>query len=323
MRQIDQSLYICSTYYHVYVTLLKRMVIGGPMDLVVCDDIPTGPELCQRLRESGLFGRVWYIEQSKLPREWGKNLIDWIFFQKKRRLRAIAPLLPFRVWDYENVYIYHDGTPLGMHLIDAKKPYHLIEDSLNFYQRFEKTPQAAFLKRYTWKYRLRKLMGWGYFSLGDSPYTLDVEVNENKELQLSRVHVVELSRTALRLKLNNAQAGQMVHLFGVPPVSAKHGETALLLTQPLFLDGVCDSEGTQFDKYKEIAADLHRQGYEVIVKPHPRDTVDYTQLGLPVLERTFPVELLEYIVDGGFGCAATVSSSAVYSVLAKRYARYF
>lgn len=322
MQQVNRALYICSTYYHVYVTLLKRMALGGAMDLVVCDDIPTGQELCRRLAESGLFGSVWYIEQSKLPREWGKNLIDWIFFQKKRRFHAIAPLLPFRVWDYKDVYIYHDGTPIGMHLIDAKKPYHLVEDSLNFYQRFEETPQATFLRRHTWKYRLRKRMGWGYFSLGDSPYTLDVEVNENNDLQLRPLPVVELSRSALRQKLNTAQTRQLVDLFGVQSVSAEQTKAALLLTEPLYRDGVCDSENKQIQIYRNVVADLRERGYDVLIKPHPRDTVDYEPLGLPVLERTFPVELLEYILGGEFACAAAVSSLAVQSVPSKQVRLY-
>lgn len=322
MQPVKPALYICSTYYHVYVTLLKCMVLHQAIDLVICDDLPTAEQLSQRLKHSGLFGQVWMVEQSKLPRQWGKNLIDWIFFQKKRRLKAISPLLPFSVWDYEDVYIFHDGTPLGMHLIDAKKPYHLIEDSLNFYQRFEETPQAAFLRRHTLKYKLRQLMGWGYFSLGHSPYTLDVEVNENKALQLSGPPIVEQNREKLQKQLHPEQKEQLLSLFDVPVLTIPQGWTALILTEPLYQDGVCESPGKQYSIYEKIENDLRKQGYYTIIKPHPRDTVEYETLEIPILNRAFPVELLTYLLDGKLACVAAVSSSAIEAVPAQIRKKY-
>lgn len=322
MCPVKQSLYICSTYYHVYITLLKCMVLQEKIDVVVCDDIPTGRELCERLQRSGLFGHAWYVAQSKLPREWGKNLIDWVFFQKKRRLKAIVPLLPFCVWDYKDVYIFHDGTPLGMHLIDARKPYHLIEDSIDFYQRFDDTPQAIFLKRHTLKYRLRKWVGWGYFSLGDSPLTIDVEVNKNENLQLTTIPVVELPRKEMVDKLSAEDKHRLLSLFGVTQCPISLENTALLLTEPLYNDKVCPSQKVQFLKYKQIVGDLKKQGYRVIIKPHPRDTVEYSGLSVPVLEQTFPVELLNCWLQGEFECVAAVSSTAVFSVRAKRIKMY-
>ena len=319
----DVSLYICSTYYHVYIVLLKCLggAEKGRPDLVVCDDIPTGKRLAEKLKESGLFFHVWFVEQSKLPREWGRNLIDWCFFQKRRRYQAISPLLPFRLDTYSDVYIFHDGTPLGMYLNDAGKPYHLIEDSLNFYQVFDRTPQAAFLKRDTLKYRLRKCFRLGYFSLGDSFNTIDVEVNEARNLQLTQLPVIEISRKALLENLDDRARSVILDIFEVGQPLQVGENTALLLTEPLCLDRVCSSLEEQVERYQKIVNDLKENGYQVLIKPHPRDTADYTVLGERCLKADFPVELLPWI-GGEFACVAAVSSSAVYSVKAKQYTHY-
>ena len=311
------ALYICTTYYHVYITLLKVLSKPVDADLVVCDDIPTGEELARRLKRAGLFRHVWFVRQRQLPEERGRSLLDWVLFQHRRRYRAIHPMLPFRVETYQDIYIYHDGTPLGMYLEDAGKPYHLIEDSLNFYQRLRSTPQASLLRPHNWKFKIRKLLHSGYFPLGESPYVIDIEVNENKDLQIAGKAIVELSRDSMKQKLTPVHQQLILQVFGQPEMPEMGASTALLLTEPLYSDGVCTTPEEQLNIYTAILKVLRKVGFQVVIKPHPRDFKDYTGLGAQVLDKNFPIELLAHLMKAPLGCVAAVSSSAVFTIQAE------
>ena len=312
------ALYICTTYYHIYITLLKLLTKPSDADLVVCDDIPTGEELAHRIKQAGLFRHVWFVRQRQLPEERGQNLLDWVLFQHRRRYRVIRPMLPFQVEAYQDIYIYHDGTPLGMYLEDAGKPYHLVEDSLNFYQRLRNTPQASLLRPHNWKFKVRKLLHSGYFPLGESPYVKDIEVNENKSLQITGKPIVELPRVQMEQKIDSEQWNLILQIFGHPELPAMGSGTALLLTEPLCLDGVCSTMEEQLNIYQKMLDALQKGGFQVVIKPHPRDCGDYDAFGIQVLDKNFPIELLERCLKEPLGCVAAVSSSAVFSIPADK-----
>lgn len=312
------ALFICTTYYHVYVTLLKQLNAPREADLVICDDIPTGRTLAEQIRRAGLFSNVWYVQQSLLPEVRGHSRLDWVVFQHRRRYRTLHPLLPFQVENYQDVYLFHDGTPLGMYLTDARKPYHLIEDSLNFYQRFRETPQARLLKAHTWRFYLRRILNAGYFPLGESRFVIDIEVNDRSKLQIQGKKIVELSRSQLHSNLSPEGLRLLLEVFGCPQMPEMGGYCALLLTEPLYTDGVCGSLQEQVQIYKEMTTQLEQRGFHVVLKPHPRDTASYSHTSATVLERYFPIELLNDSSAFVLGCVAAVSSSAVYSITAKQ-----
>ncbi len=310
-------LYICTTYYHVYITLLKQLAKPQSMDLVICDDIPTGKTLADKLRKSGLFQHVWFVRQSQLPDVPGKNKLDCILFQHRRRYRVLTPLLPFRLEHYQDIYLFHDGTLLGMYLQDAGRPYHLIEDSLNFYQRIYDTPQAKLLPHKNLKYRLRKLLRMGYFPLGEYHRLIDIEVNQNTDLAISFPRIMERPRRELAHTLTAQNTALLLDLFDVPLNHMDSSNCTLILTEPLFQDGICQDEHEQLLLYKTLISKLKKRHSSIMLKPHPRDLLDYSPLQLPVMKREYPIELLNCLIPAPFACVAAVSSSAVFTVQAK------
>ena len=87
------------------------------------------------------------------------------------------------------------------------------------------------------------------------------------------------------------------------------------------LDGVCD-EATQYGIYSCIVSDLKSKGFDVLIKPHPRDNVDYGKLQAFITERTYPIELFIDCLEQPLCIVAAVSSSAVYSIHAKKIYLY-
>ena len=311
---MTSNLYICSTYYHVYITLCKVLTENQKADLMICDDIPTGKRLSEQIQKSGIFQHTWFVEESKYPEVRGANKLDWILFQHKRRRKEIEKLLPVSLKKYSSIFIYHDGIPLGMYLNDAHLRYHLIEDSLNFYQRFHNTAQGKYLKPHNLKFFIRKALNSGYFPLGDSNFIIDIEVNENKNLQLKGKKIKEVPRKNYEKKLTSVQKEKIQAIFELQKISDLPEHSALLLTEPLFIDEVCNSQEEQLAIYKSIVQELKRGGLYVILKPHPRDKTDYSELCIPQWDAYFPIELLNDFPNIRFDCAVAVSSSAIFTI---------
>ena len=314
------KLYICSTYYHAYITILKQFYNQTEADLIICDDIPTGQQLTERISKSGLFCHVWFIKQHELPDVPAKNWVDAVLCQHKRRASTLRPLLPFCVDEYEDIYIYHDGTALGSYLNDEKVSYHLIEDSLNFFQYIAQSSQKQFLYPHNLRYRIRRFLKAGYFPLGGSPYVLDIEVNERKNLQISNHNVIERPRALLEKHLSNKDIQLLYYLFGYDHPLISGTNNAIILTQPLFQDGMCLREEHR-KIYEEIVAYLTNCGYDVFIKPHPRDDIDYSNFSAIVIERYFPSELFQLEKTMIFECAVTIDSSSIVKFPARN--RYF
>lgn len=310
-------LYICTTYYHVYITLLKQLNNPVLADMVICDDIPEGNDLTEKIASTSLFEHVWFVKEGKLPEIRGRNVLDWILFQHRRRYQTIRPLLPFHEENYTDIYIYHDGTPLGMYLNDAKTAYHLIEDSYNFYQRIRETPQAKLLKPHNWKFWIRKMLNAGYFPLGESKYVIDIEVNQNKDLQMCGKPIVEAPRKRMESCLTKTDHRIISEIFGHNTIPKITEHSALLLTEPLFADGVCTSLEEQVLLYEKICKRLNKEKFDIFIKPHPRDQADYSGLNVLVVDRYFPIEIWNFALVNDFARAVAVSSSAIFNVKSK------
>lgn len=311
------KLYICSTYYHVYITLLKQFASPFEGDLIICDDLPTGGTLASNIRATNMFHNVWFIKQSELPPVRSKNVIDYLFFKHNRRSKILRTMLPFSVHNYEDIYIYHDGIPLGTYLNDERVPYHLIEDSLNFYQYVYQSSQAHFLPPHNLVYWIRRFFNAGYFPLGFSPFLLDIEVNNRSNLQIPSRKVIEYPRSRLE-QISIAQIQLLYDLFGFSFGTINNTDCAIILTQPLFQDGICSSEEKQYLIYQELSNYLQKKGYHIFLKPHPRDICSYFNLPVKIIDRYFPSELFALQRRNIFDCAVTISSSSITNFPAKK-----
>jgi len=311
------KLYICSTYYHIYITLLKYFAEPFEGDLVICDDIPTGELLAKKINVRKWFRKVFFVTQKKLPDESGKNPIDWVLFQHKRRAKLIKPLLPFDLNEYTDIYIYHDGTPLGMYLADVGRKYHLIEDSLDFYKTLYSSAQARCLHKRSWKYGIEWAFNAGYFPLGGSHLLIDIEVNDKKDLQIEGQNIIECPRDTLETNLTDNQKVALLEVFDYTELDVGD-RTALVLTQPLHKDGVVPAKEDQRKIYSEIIQNLQKKGYLPVIKPHPRDEMDYSNLGCQIINRFFPIELFTLAETRNFPCVAAVNSSGLKRLNADR-----
>lgn len=195
-----------------------------------------------------------------------------------------------------------------------KISYYLLEDGYNFYNKkifydlnlIESDP-------------LRQKLYKQYFNpvslIGSSPYCKSIEVNDISVVKTDERYkpFIEVPRHQLFKNIQKDKLDIILDIFGVKrnTLLNKQEKSILILTQPLYWNySITDSELVSM--YKNII-DEYKDNYTVYLKPHPRDTTDYTSLGeeIIILNRSIPLELYEIAEDIEFDIGITYDSSSL------------
>lgn len=322
-------IYVCHTYYHVYVAFLKEFALSGKTEKadIVLSSISTDFEkLGERLRRTGFFGEVIAFEEKKdtyfpgLAR-WKKdrgnsvlNLIQRMIFTKKFA-RLQEPFIPVDFSFYRDIYVFCDSDPVGYYLNYKKIPYHALEDGINCLQIFD---AARYDNR--GNFRLKAWMAAHnliFIQNGYAKYCLDMEINQKEGLKYDCPKYVVVPRSELAECVGPRESEILLEAF-IPDTAklkeqlkmVREGqENVLLLTEQLCSLSVRKQIFT--DILKEYCSDC-----VVFIKPHPRDEMDYEK-EFPeqiVLKGRFPLEILNHIPQIHFHKAVSVFTQAVYSM---------
>ena len=110
-----RNLYICHTIYHLYITIIKKMINNHNIDIVLSDTIYNCVELKEKLFKFNISDNVFIIEESKieLPKK-GFSFYDKINHNKKIAY-LLSKYIQFESNNYNNIYIYNDWTKIGMY----------------------------------------------------------------------------------------------------------------------------------------------------------------------------------------------------------------
>ena len=137
--------------------------------------------------------------------------------------------------------------------------------------------------------------------------------NENNNpLIKDKVQVINIKK--LWNNLSKIEQEKILEIFNVNIEGVDFNKkTALLLTQPLSESTAIDiTEEEELNIYKEIIDKF--KDYQIILKPHPRDTKDFKKIfpNVKVIDKSFPVEILTMInINPTVVCS--VVSAALYN----------
>ena len=335
--------YICHTYYHIYVTVLKELAGGeafardkADLFLSKMSDEILSPDLYERLTASGIFSNVSYLDEKK------ESNFPWLqkyknphasFFKKMcnrmayaRELpNAMAPFIQTDFSVYNDVYVYCDEDPIAYYLNYKKISYHALEDGLDcvVYCDVIINDDSRFLKLKMFLAR----RGLIFLPNGYSKYALDMEVNDLSRIKYPHKGWKEEPRENYVKKLTSEDRERLVRLF-IPNLEALRATCKkasvsfsednaapsadgafLLLTQPL-----CD-----LVTRKRIFEDIIREyakGAPVIIKPHPRDVLDYKKefSSCLILDPYFPIEVLNFCEGIHFQTVMSVMTTAIDTI---------
>jgi hypothetical protein len=313
---MKDRVYVCHTYYHVYIACLKELALGRRQgekaDLVLSTMSNDFGNLQERAENCGLFDRVWMFDEKEdvtfpevmnYKKNRGSLVLNLLARIKYTKLlgKMQQDYVPVDFKEYRDIYVFCDSDPIGYYLSYKKIPYHALEDGLDCISNYD---TARYDNR--GHFRLKALMsslnlifiqnGWG-------KYCIDMEVNNLSILPYPCPKYIEKPRRELTERLTEADKNLLVNLFiaDMDAINAKlqqgrEKKKILLLTEPL-----CSLEVRQkiFSDCIEQYGSIEGEEALIFIKPHPRDVLDYHRI-FPqhiVLDARFPMEVLNYIPD--------------------------
>ena len=308
---MKERIYVCHTYYHVYVTFLKELALPpekrGRATLVLSKMSNDFETLKSRVELTGLFEEVlefdekredFFPELEKL-RAGGKGFLMhlWNRIRFTRRYAKLEePYVPVDFREYGDIYVYCDSDPIGYYLNQKKIPYHALEDGLNCLKNYD---AARYDNRghFGLKVFLSRKLNLIFVQNGYGKYCIDMEVNDISAIKYPCPQYIEQPRQALVDRLTEEDKSLILRAFirdmdrlrAQIDEAGSVGDKILILTDPL----------CTLDVRERIFRDIIRM-YEkegtVFLKPHPRDTLDYRRLfaEYPQFDATVPMEMLNF-----------------------------
>lgn len=320
--EMKERIYVCHTFYHVYVTCLKELTLPkamrGQATLLLSTMSNEFGNLQERAEKSGLFEDVRVFEEKKaefFPRldkyrmDYGNLVLNMLSRMRFTKLlgRLEEPFVPVDFREYRDIYVFCDSDPIGYYLNYKKIRYHALEDGLDCIRYYD---SARYDNRGHFKLKAllasRNLI---FIQNGYSKYCVDMEVNDTSVLEYPCPKYIEQPREALTRRLTREDKDIITRIFmenmdGLLEQLARgdhHEKKVLVLTEPLCAP----------DVRKRIFTDIiaqYGQDAQVLIKPHPRDTLDYRK-EFPdriVLDGMFPMEILNFVEGLEFDQVVTV-----------------
>ena len=308
---MKKRIYICHTYYHVYVTFLKELNLPkenrGEASLILSDLSIDFENLKERVESTGLFEAVYkydekrdtkFPELAKYRKDRGNivlNLWQRIIFTRKYA-KLLAPDIPVDLKQYEDIYVFCDSDPIGYYLNQNKIRYHAIEDGLNCLKNYD---SARYDNRgcFGVKAFMSERLNLIFIQNGYGKYCIDMEVNDISLLKYSYRKYIECPRQTLVEQLTAEEKAIILKAFIRDIDTLKEqiaqsenvGDKILILTDPL-----CTLD-IRKQIFTDIIAMFEKEG-TVFIKPHPRDELDYRkEFGeYPQFDATVPMEMLNF-----------------------------
>lgn len=310
---MKKRVYVCHTFYHVYVTLLKelnREERGKGATLVIShmsNDFKGFPE---RIRSFSFFDEVVEFDEKpetffpQLARyrvkesNFVKSTLNRIQFTRKFA-KLEAAYIPVDFKQFEDIYVFCDSDPIGYYLNQYRIPYHALEDGLNCLKNGD-LAHLDNVNHFGIKAFLSEKCNLIFIQNGYGKYCLDMEVNDASIIDIPYRKYKSVSRNKLVEALTGKDKELLLNIFVSDIGSLKrmlsdvNQKTALILTEPL----------CTLDVRQRIFEDICRQykEYQIVIKPHPRDELDYNALfpNHVVLDKTVPMEMLNFLENCSF-----------------------
>ncbi len=310
---MKERIYVCHTYYHVYVACLKELALPqekqGRATLVLSTmsndfgNLKARAAACPLFEDVVLFDEkedTFFPELRKYHTDRGNLLLNMLSRMKYTKMlgRLEKSYVPVDFRQYRDIYVFCDSDPIGYYLNYERIPYHALEDGLNCIQYYDtaRYDNRGHFGLKAWM-AARNLI---FIQNGYSKYCLDMEINDKSVVPYPFEKYIEVPRSKLVERLTKDDRDILIRLFIEDPdelleklvCGAK--DKILVLSEPL-----CDLTVRKqifTDIIEEYGTIDGRQG-QILIKPHPRDVLDYAKefAGHIVLSGMFPMEILNFI----------------------------
>lgn len=272
-------------------------------------------------KKTAIFKNTFYI--GEVQEYSPKNFIDYWKNQHIENAEMIEKQLPISFFDYQTICIFHDDIWASRYCKDKKISYTLVEDALDIFKTLSTSPFAYMLPEWSIKNVIKKVFGIGYVFNGLDVNTKHIEVNNRNITEAAssvRKKFIEVPREPLFKALTKEQTDILQKLFMQDTPNLNGNKLVLLLTQPLFEDRMVSTEQQQIEIYRNLVADYLSEGQTLVIKPHPRDLLDYSKKfpDAVIINKNMPVEVIRLCTDTKFEAVVTINSTAINSLITER-----
>lgn len=327
-------IYVCHTYYHVYVSLLKELNDSDDKNYkvsIVLSKVSTNfknfKNLKDKLIKSKLFNNVFDMNEKNVIELLGEEIDSYISGNsgnlvvklvkniKYAKLIAIklSKYIDIDFSKYDEIFVYSDTDPIGYYLNYKKIKYCAVEDGLDSLKYSYQSKQRFFGVK-----KILASLGLIFMPNGFSKYAVAVEVNDKTKAFTPKKKTVELSRKTLVDNLKDRDKKLIYDIFmGEYKIRSNktiNDKTVLLIVQA-FYPGILDSIDKQVRLYRDLINE-YCKGFIVYIKPHPLDRFEYDRYfnDCIIMEKHFPLEVLNFSDDIHFNRAITVYSTSIDAI---------
>lgn len=329
-KKTKARIYVCHTLYHVYVTMLKEMHLSkeeqqkGRADIALSTLFMDFEDLGERLAVCGLFENVLVLDERRdeeFPELMRykqnrhnvlKHMFNRIIYTKKYG-KIQEQFIRISFEDYADIYVFCDSDPIGYYLSYRHIYYHAVEDGLDCLKNFD----AAHVDN-RGHFKLKAAFAACnliFIQNGYGKYCLDMEINDKSVLPYSFKKYKEVPRRAMEQALSREQKQTMLRVF-LPDAEQIEAQLADCSDCVLFLTEAFPQDAS----VRKLVADEILRDYcgnaKVVIKPHPRDDLDYTALypQCITIRGKFPIEVLNFIEGIHFKKAISIITSSLGAI---------
>ncbi|NTS75368.1 hypothetical protein HR060_00700 [Catenovulum sp. SM1970] len=319
---MSQKVYICHTYYHLYTAILfayrEYSMCEKISKAVLSLHVTQNQKELFELKEVLTLNIGWlefdFFDSYSLHMQW-KELDEssknkWGRNEENPYSSFINAILA------KDIHIFTSGLLTQFILKQANK-VNLIADGDYSYTYIPEIPEAT-------KKRVSKL---GFFE----PYFLSPKIskiyNQKPELLVQELQnkSVQYSLNELELSLPKMAKENVINSFLESKVNFNKGvngtkKTLIFLTSVLALDGICTEE-EEVAAYEKVIAFYQAIGYQVFIKPHPRDKGTFSKLtvnNVTLLPQYLPIEVLNLLGEEIVDLLLCFCSTAVNNIMFAR-----
>jgi hypothetical protein len=311
------QVYVCGTYFHVYISILKIISAGDEKvkKLIVINDRTPGIErIFKPLIENGFFDFVVPVPFVEINKKINKSkFFARVINRNKNVIEFVEANSDISAYDS-----FIKSAEINLFSNLGLSPAYFILRYKNNFIRMLEDGEGNYISRighfqaFKRKYLLNTVIGEGLDNV-----IREIEVQFPEKLSkrlLKKGKKLELKKMEQSLSAENLDKILSIFMGGVN-VQVSGKKKLLLITQPLSED----SHMTEIQKlklYNEILKPYATE-YDLFVKAHPRELTDYEgklNYGFTMIPRGFPLEMFDLLKGIHFEIGITVSSSSLSNI---------
>jgi len=341
---MKKRLFICERPYPLYRTLIKCINDSQNNDILISNHVEGMEKMYPILKDTNIFKHVFFFDDIMYKKfySYGKEYEFrkfpkgiFILFRKLRmyielQKKAENIKLPngLDIETYDEIYVNDAVSTIMLHLCSKKKKMIWVEHAKNVFSNdFCQLPIIHWICFKVLS--ILEKLGITYALHGASKWVKAVEVNKNRNL-ISLIRKKEIREVDIDQLLKNISKKDKDYIFELY-CKAYHVELDkekpfyIILTAPLYFDNLVSSEKEQIKVYKNLIEREIRTYTNVLIKPHPRDEVEYKKMipEVTVIESCFSAEVFNLSsklqLEGVYGIRTSTINAFTNAKIRKSY----